>query len=259
MFRKCAGAHSYPWTESGPAEGRNRFSCYLHRLGAGIVQITLCSCTNTLWSYLHCPNHPALRHLFNKSWKTWLITRCTNSIATKFKRLDWEHTETRGRLSNNGCDGAQTPPGKYINKPKVGANTEGALTAFQTVPVTRCTHLPPAFLTCEWQFWFTASLQGHFFWGALPQGHYCIPMSERCSACLTLPGTSPRHLPAQHRAGLKTCCHHYCIITPCRESRSFPELEYFSPVSDLGCHLPYRKYAFCHSGWEVGSHRQLHF
>jgi len=38
--------------KSGPTEARNHFSCYLHRLQAGIVQITLCSYTNTLQSLL---------------------------------------------------------------------------------------------------------------------------------------------------------------------------------------------------------------
>lgn len=264
MVHKCTGAHLEP----GCMEARNHFSCYLHRLEAGIVQIILCSCTNVYQHshlYLHCPNYPA-----EKSWKMWLITKFTNNVATKFKRLVCEHKRTRGSLNSDGRDSVQTPWGKYINQHKVGANPKGALTAFLTVPVTRSMHLPllpPGLLTRDWQLWFRASLQGHFCWGAAPQGPHCVPPQWQVFSCWSDP--------AQRRAGLKPCCHRHCVIASCRESRSFPKLEYSSPVGELGWAKKTKSQArsapamatacrrgkrtFCHAGWEAGSCRQLHF
>lgn len=110
----------------------------------------------------------------------------------------------------------------------------------------------------------------------LPRDHTLSPRSDRSfPAGLTLPGRSPSQDPAQRRAGLKPCCHRYCVIASCRDSRSFPKLEYSSPVGELGWAKKTKSQArsapamatacrrgkrtFCHAGWEAGSCRQLHF
>lgn len=97
--------------KSGPTEARNHFACYLHRLQAGIAQITLCSCTNTLQS--------ASRHLFRKSWKTQPDTSFTNSLLQIFRDWSGSTKQIRGNLPNERHDGAQTQQGININQHKV--------------------------------------------------------------------------------------------------------------------------------------------
>lgn len=111
----------------------------------------------------------------------------------------------------------------------MGANSKGALMAFLTVPVTHSMHLPllpPTDSFGSEPTWKDTSVEKLF-----PRDNIVFLMSERSSGWSSTARKNP--FPAQ--SGLKPCCYHYCAIISCRESRSFPNVEYSSTVAALGC------------------------
>lgn len=166
-----------------------------------------------------------------KSWKVWPITRFTNNVVTK-NAEDWTGS-TKGLQKASAMMSIME-----LRLPK-----GNALTSIRWVLTPR---------EPWWHFWLSLSLTActchscHLGLTILVQSQLertlllgsSSPGITLCScwvkgllAGLVLPGK----IPAQHRSGLKPCCYLYCAIISCRESRSFPNVEYSSTVVDLCC------------------------